>query len=76
VRRCEVGFTIFLKPLDWVRVLHENGKVGERNRHIFPSCNMMFHYTKEKEEEARSFCETSDNEKGIVGKPRAEFFML
>jgi hypothetical protein len=37
---------------------------------------MKFHYTKEKEEEARSFCETSDNEKGIVGKPRAEFFML
>jgi hypothetical protein len=29
-----------------------------------------------KKTEARSFCETSDNEKGIVGKPQAEIFYL
>ncbi len=46
--RCEVGFTIFLKPLDWVHVLHENCKARKRNWHIFSSCNMMFRYTKGK----------------------------
>ncbi len=41
--------------------------------HLVTGCSTTL---RKKEEEARSFSETSDNEKGIVGKPRAEFFML